>query len=488
LNESQFSATIRGKLTQKLLMIPDDAQISSIQKKIHEEVVTDVRLDVFSVRFPFAVRASMMIAAVTGLTFLTLSTAKMSSAPVRPQTVVASVSALDRMSPQLRARVEQANKNMHGAAESMSTVVTPVPESSAPAETLPSSESSAAASSASSVAPVIRSDNKMGVYLTASSIKRTDFFQSTIDSLIEAGGTAMVFDVKGSAVYFHSAAPMANEIGLVKPLYELPDIIRQLHEKNIYVIGRFISIKDAGLTEKKPETRIKNPKTGNVISETWVDPSNETAIEYNMQVMCELAAADIDEINLDYIRFSTAEFGALGVYSGEQKADHVEAFIKAARETINRCGPTTKLGLSTYAILGWDYKTNVETLGQDVVRFAPLVDVISPMAYPATFAEGFYYRPGKDPRSRMYFLVYRTLTGYEKLLGPDGMKKLRPWIQGYGVTTKDMTDQMDAVYDAGLCGFQVWSANNLYKPTYAAIKANVTRSERCNADVFAAAE
>lgn len=46
----------------------------------------------------------------------------------------------------------------------------------------------------------------------------------------------------------------------------------------------------------------------------------------------------------------------------------------------------------------------------------------------------------------MYWLVYRTLTGYNDLLGPEHSGKIRPWIQGYGVTTKDMQDQMRAVY------------------------------------------
>ncbi|HRH93279.1 MAG TPA: putative glycoside hydrolase, partial [Candidatus Peribacteria bacterium] len=173
------------------------------------------------------------------------------------------------------------------------------------------------------------------------------------------------------------------------------------------------------------------------------------------------------------------DFGALGVYSGQQKADHVETFIKAMRASIDRCNPSTKLGISTFAILGWDYARNVETLGQDVVRFAPLVDVISPMAYPATFTSPEYYIPGKNPRSRMYWLVYRTLTGYQKLLGPEDSHKLRPWIQGYGVVKKDMRDQIDAVYDAGLCGYQVWNAGNNYKPVYVALKDEHSRPEAC---------
>lgn len=334
-------------------------------------------------------------------------------------------------------------------------------------------------SEAPTFAPEIRTDNKVGVYLTSNSIGRKDFFNETLDSIIASGGSSIVFDVKGSRVYFHSAAPAANEMDLVKPVYDLPATMKAAHDRGLYVIGRFIAIKDDGITTKKPETRVTDPTGKHVLSAYWVDPSNEMAIQYNSEVVCELAQAGIDEINLDYIRFSTADFGALGVYSGQEKADHVETFIRAMRASIDRCNPNTKLGISTFAILGWDYARNVETLGQDVVRFAPLVDVISPMAYPATFTSPEYYIPGKNPRSRMYWLVYRTLTGYQKLLGPEDSKKLRPWIQGYGVVKKDMRDQIDAVYDAGLCGFQVWNAGNNYKPVYAALKDEHSRPETC---------
>lgn len=330
----------------------------------------------------------------------------------------------------------------------------------------------------------IRADNKMGVYMTASSISRSDFLRKILDDLQAASGSALIFDVKGNGVLFHSTAPMANELGLVKPFYELPEIISELHARGIYVIGRFVALKDAALTSKLPETKVRHPKTGQVLSESWSDPANEKAIEFNMQVVCELAAAGIDEINLDYIRFSTAEFGALRAYSREEKSDRVETFIRATRETIDRCGPKTKLGLSTYAILGWSYDINVATLGQDVVRFAPLVDVISPMAYPATFTSEAYYNPGKNPGPRNYWLVYRTLTGYAKLLGPEHSRKLRPWLQGYYVSTKEVQDQIRAVYDAGLCGFTVWSAGNFYDQTFAAMRKDTLRPARCFGDTL----
>ncbi len=330
-----------------------------------------------------------------------------------------------------------------------------------------------------SVSEEIRGDNKTGVFLTARSIADEDFLLHTIDELLAASGSALVFDVKGGHVFFHSAAPMANDIGLVKSLYELPAILALAKEKGLYSIGRFVAIRDGAFTAKMPQTRIRHPKTGRSLSHEWIDPANETAVAYNMEILCELAGMGIDEINLDYIRFSTEDFGELKVFSGKEKADRVESFIRAARETIDRCGPDTKLGLSTFAILGWQYDINVETLGQDVARFAPLVDIISPMAYPATFSPHAYYDPRTHSGSRMYFLVRQTLTGYQEFLGPEQSQKLRPWIQGYGVTKKNMEDQMKAVFDAGLCGFTVWSANNAYGPTYAAMKGATARPERC---------
>ncbi|MDD4762133.1 MAG: putative glycoside hydrolase, partial [Candidatus Pacebacteria bacterium] len=164
--------------------------------------------------------------------------------------------------------------------------------------------------------------------------------------------------------------------------------------------------------------------------------------------------------------------------TGQEKADRIEEFLKMARRVIDEEGGHTKLGISTYAILGWNFPVNFEPLGQDIARFAPLLDVISPMAYPSTFAPGAYYNPAKHPRSRMYYLVYRTLTGYRDLLG-DQSWKLRPWIQGYGITQKNLKDQIDAVFDSGSCGFTIWNASNEYG-TFMKMLPDVKRPHGCS--------
>lgn len=319
-----------------------------------------------------------------------------------------------------------------------------------------------------------------GVYLTSGRAANIDgYLQEAIDNVKKNGGNAIIFDVKGSRVYFDTTSPIAEELGLEKPIIDLPAVIKKLHDNDIYAMGRFIAIKDDGFTGAYPASAVRHPTSNAVLSATWIDPSNEYAQQYNMEVLCDLAKSGIDEVNFDYIRFSTENYVALGVFSAQEKADKVHSFVEKARETIDRCGPSTKLGISTYAILGWNYPVNLATLGQDFVRFAPLVDVISPMAYPATFSEdGGYWNPAKHGSSRMYWLVKRTLTGYQDLLGDEQKGKIRPWIQGYGVTAQNVQDQIRAVYDTGNCGYQFWNAGNNYDAVYRGMAA-MTPPEHC---------
>lgn len=317
-----------------------------------------------------------------------------------------------------------------------------------------------------------------GVYLTASSTGNQEYLQSAMDQLNKWDNSTMVIDVKGSYVYIHSAAPIAQNLNLVRPLYDLPEIVERAHENNIYVIGRFIALKDPLFSALNPDAQIRHPNTKRSVGNVWVDALSPATLEYNKQILRDVIASGIDEVNLDYIRYPT-EYPQKNIgLTGNQKADHIEPFIRMARELIDEMETNTMLGISTYAILGWNFPVNLEPLGQDVIRFAPLVDVISPMAYPSTFSVNAYYNPQENPGSRMYHLVYTTLKGYQEILGPEYEHKLRPWIQGYSVTAKNMQDQIKGVYDTGLCGFTVWNANNNYGIFYQEM-AKVEVPEEC---------
>lgn len=320
-----------------------------------------------------------------------------------------------------------------------------------------------------SAAPADNPYNKVGVYLTASSTANDEFLEKTFAALEEAGGNAFVIDVKGSMVYFPTTSALADSLNQVKPLYELPEIVAKAKERNLYVIARYIALKDPLIAQKLPEAQLKHPQTNRSLHHTWVDGSHPTILEYNYQILRDVAVAGVDEINLDYIRWPTDSIGSTG-RNGEEKSVLVTEFVKMARQAIDQHNPEVKLGISTYAILGWNFPINFEPLGQDIrgTGISQYVDVVSPMAYPATFSVGGYYNPAKHRDSRMYWLVYRTLTGYAELLGEDQKHKIRPWIQGYFVSQKNVSDQIRAVYDSGACGFTMWNANNNHGKFYAA--------------------
>ncbi len=325
-----------------------------------------------------------------------------------------------------------------------------------------------------------KTHNAMGIYLTPNTMANEPQWNEYLDALMKAGGNAFVVAVKGGQVFFPSDSPLGNKFGLVHPTGDLKKVVAEAKARGIYTIARYISLKDPNLAAAAPFTQVKDPRTGVGLGEMWVDGANETVLQYNREVIKDLLTTGIEEINLDYIRFPTEYPGILNALDTEGKVAHVEPFVRMVRETIDQYAPSTKLGLSTYAILGWNYPINLHALGQDVVKFAPMIDVISPMAYPSTFTSPEYYVEGKHPGPRDYWLVYRTLDGYKKLLGEEeGLKKLRPWIQGYFVDQEDVLAQIRAVHDAGLCGFTVWNASNNYDVTFKAMSRMPKAPERC---------
>ncbi len=311
------------------------------------------------------------------------------------------------------------------------------------------------------------SEKKIGVYLHMNNTANPKVLDSEIEKLKKMENPALVFDVKGSFVYFSANSAIAKKYDLVKPLYDLPEILAKLKSSGIYTIARVISLKDDVFINQNPAVRLWNFNKTKFVPE-WVDPTNPEVWDYNREIITEIIAAGIDEINLDFVRYPdrfTGEF--LGI-TGEEKIQNVSNFVKMVRETIDEKNPQTILSVNTFAILGWDHEENAEALGQDVIALAKFADIIAPMLYPSTFSRDNpnYFLEGK---SFEYSTVYQTLKKYEELLG-ENSKKLRPWIQGYYMTKKNMTDQIEAVYDAGFCGFTIWNIFNNYEASYGALE------------------
>jgi hypothetical protein len=238
------SLAVRQLLSEDVLgEIPHTQELSSSVFHSAFESETPVRIMAFggaARQFPFLKTSMVFTAIVTmyALQFLN---------PVAPADVVASRQEValfppsswrmpnhPTLPPAEQRRLDRVER-LHSAAQDAANASASSESSESTESSVASEEQSSESSEASSsVAPevVIRADNKRGVFLTAGSVAREKFFNETVEKLLANGGDTIVMDVKGGGALFHSAAPKATEIGLVRNLYDLPAIIQKLHEKN----------------------------------------------------------------------------------------------------------------------------------------------------------------------------------------------------------------------------------------------------------------
>jgi len=316
---------------------------------------------------------------------------------------------------------------------------------------------------------------KIGVYIHINNITNKNFLKNEIRELQKIENSTVIFDVKGSFVYFDSNSEIAKKYGLKKPLYDLPTIVTQLESAGIYTIARVIGVKDPEFAFKNPQVWLKNPWTNTPVPE-WVDPANAEVLEYNRQVISEIVAAGVDEINLDFVRYPDKFTSAWLGISGQEKTKNILNFVKMAREAIDAQKMNAVLSIDTFAVLPWDDGATEAALGQDIRELGELADIIAPMLYPATFSRDNpnYSLKGE---SFEYSTVYLTLRKYREALG-ENADKLRPWIQGYYNSEKEIADQIKGVFAAGVCGFMVWDIQNDYTEVYK-ILGTIERPENC---------
>ncbi|HWT26544.1 MAG TPA: putative glycoside hydrolase, partial [Mobilitalea sp.] len=122
---------------------------------------------------------------------------------------------------------------------------------------------------------------------------------------------ALVIDVKNDdgRISYAMDSTTAKQIGAVtNGIADMPALIKQLKEKNIYTIARIVSFKDPLLAEKRQDLALKF-SDGSLYRDSkgqcWVNPYKKEVWDYLMEVATQAAAIGFNEIQFDYIRFST---------------------------------------------------------------------------------------------------------------------------------------------------------------------------------------
>ncbi|AHY46313.1 hypothetical protein RradSPS_1030 [Rubrobacter radiotolerans] len=306
-----------------------------------------------------------------------------------------------------------------------------------------------------------------GIYLTAASA--SDLSQH-LPLIEETDVNAVVVDVKDvtGEVMHASEVPLANEVGATRDVLDLEALTTELREREVYSIARIATFEDDILPVARPDLAVTDSATGaqwtNNVGNYWSDPYNRTVWEYNVAIAKEAAEAGFDEVQFDYVRFPSDGPMERVVYPAQPEdasGNVIGDFLAYAK------GELEPTGVSVAAdVFGLAAGEDGAGVGQDIPALAPHLDVISPMIYPSHYPAGSY---GFDnPNARPYAVVAESMREFEEATreaNPD--IEIRPWLQdfSYGEPAygpRQVSRQIDAVYDAGATGWLLWNPENVY--------------------------
>jgi len=311
-----------------------------------------------------------------------------------------------------------------------------------------------------------------GLYLTSYTASLPEKIDNFINFMKGSALNAVVIDIKdySGVIAYDSQVELVKQLQTSRNLIKNPsEIIKKLHDNNIYVIARQTVFQDPELTSKKPEWAVKNNHTGGVWRDykglVWADPTNEEVWKYNVAIAKEAIALGFDEINFDYIRFPSdgpmrqMQFANL---ASKSKAEVMKAFFKYVYENLK----TEPAYLSADLFGFTTERTDDMNIGQQIEDAALYFDYVCPMVYPSHYPSG--YLNLKNPAADPYKVVTFALTKGEESLKPveNERAKIRPWLQDFNlgaVYTPAMIDlQIKAASETGTYGYLLWNARNVY--------------------------
>jgi hypothetical protein len=294
----------------------------------------------------------------------------------------------------------------------------------------------------------------------------------------EAGGNAVVFDVKDSdgTVNIPFEHPL---IGTHKTyIHDVPKYVRFLHSQGMHAIARIAIFRDERLVVAHPELAIKSKRTGQPWRENgklvWTDPSRIEVQEYDIALALAAAQAGADEIQFDYVRFPAegdqkdAGFSFQKSHPEWQRSEVIADFLRRAYTALHPKG--VLLSLDVFGIMAWQRQVDLNHTGQDIVRMAKFCDVLSPMIYPSHFfGMDNIARPGDAPEH----FIGESMDRFQKITQGSGVV-IRPWLQAFAWRTKTYSPkyievQVLTAKGKGGIGFLFWNANNDYSKPYLAM-------------------
>lgn len=326
-----------------------------------------------------------------------------------------------------------------------------------------------------------------GIYISGPMAGSTELFQNILDSAAGTEINTVVIDFKDDQgrITCPVDSPVASEIGACRPyVQDMKELIASLKERGLYVIARVVAFRDPWLAEKKPEWSL-HLADGSLYRDrqgmAWVDPYQKEVWDYLVEVGTEAKEAGFDEVQFDYIRFSTE--GTMrdvvfdeAVTGGRSKTDVITEFVKYAYENL------ASQGLFVSAdVFGTIIGSNIDAqaVGQVYTEMAKHLDYICPMIYPSHYGPGNFglEHPDTMPYETVLEALKKSQMVMDQAAEADGHVSsqaiVRPWLQDFTASYlgegnyipygyNEVQRQIQAVKDAGYDEWMLWSAANRY--------------------------
>ena len=334
-----------------------------------------------------------------------------------------------------------------------------------------------------------------GVYMTQCVAGTPSFRDKVVRLIDDTELNSIIIDIKdytGTVSFLTGNKEIDSIVGTGCKVSDMQEFVENLHNKNIYVIGRVTVFQDPAFTKAHPNLAVKRKSDGGVWKDrkgiSFIDVGARPFWDYIISIATSSYAIGFDEINFDYIRFPSdgdmkdISFTHTGTTT---KKEILRQFFEYLDSKIAGTGVVTSadlFGMTT---------TNTDDLGiGQVLEYALLnFDYVSPMVYPSHYPPKFNGWP--DPNKVPYEIIKFSMgagvartnflekeiassTPDAKVLERINPLQLRPWLQDndYPVhyTAEMVRKQIQATYDVGLTSWMLWDPGNTY--TEAALLKN----------------
>ena len=326
-----------------------------------------------------------------------------------------------------------------------------------------------------------------GIYISGPMAGSSGLFQNILDSMDGTEINTVVIDLKNDdgRITCDLETPIVSEIdACVNYVQDMEGLIQTLKDRGLYVIARVVAFRDPYLAEKKPEWSL-HLADGSLYRDrqgmAWVDPYCEDVWEYLMEVGTAAKDLGFDEVQFDYIRFSTEGTMKNVVFDeevtkGRSKTDVITEFVKYAYENLASQGLFVSADVFG-TIIGSEIDANA--VGQVYTEMAKYLDYICPMIYPSHYGPGNFGidYPDTKPYETILGALQKSKLVLDEAAEADGHVNrqaiVRPWLQDFTASYlgagkyipygyEEVQQQIQAVKDAGYDEWMLWSAANKY--------------------------